>query len=102
MYVVEYDRLPMARGFCETNISRNDRLKDLGSEEAPQVGRHLFRKRRAVVIHRQQDTFNRERGVDSPTEAHERVQEFGNTLESQVFALYRDQDGISSGQSVQG
>lgn len=101
MYVVEYDGLSMARSFREANISGDDGLENLGTEEASKIGSHLFREGRAVVIHRQQDALDGERRIDGAAEAHKGIEKFGNTLESEVLALYGDQDGISSSQSVQ-
>ena len=87
MYVVEYDWLSMARSFREANISRNHGLEYLGAEEAAKIGCDLLRKRGAVVVHRQQDALDSKRGIDGPAEAHERIEKFGDTFESQILAL---------------
>src|SRR5271156_2770437 len=43
MYVVEHYWHPVARRFCQTYISRNDRLEYLRTEEAAKVGGYLLR-----------------------------------------------------------
>ena len=96
MYVIEYDGLSVAGGFGQTHVSGNYGLEDLRSKEAPQVGRYLFRQSGTVVIHGQQNTLDRKRRVDGPTKAHESIQEFGDTFESEILALDRNKHRVGS------
>lgn len=73
MYVVIDYRLPVAWGFCETDISWDDGLKDLGAEEAAKIGRHLLRESRPVVVHCKDNSLDRERWIDRAAEAHQRI-----------------------------
>jgi len=73
MYVVEYDRLPMARCFSQANISGYDGLKNLRTEETPKVGSDLLRQRSSIIVHRQQYSLDRESRVDGPAKPHEGV-----------------------------
>ena len=102
MNVVEKDRHTVAWRFGQTNISRNHTLENLGSEETPEICGHLLGEGRAVVVHRQEDTFDREGGIDRPPEPHKGVQEFGHPLQGQILALDRDQDRIASRQRIHG
>lgn len=90
MYVVEYYWHSVARGFSQPDISRNYGIKYLSPEKTSQVGRHLFGERRSVIVHRQKNSLDRERWINSTPDPHEGVQKFGNALNCQEFALNRD------------
>jgi len=77
----------VARCLGQTNISWDDCSKYLCPKKAAQVGGHLLGESRSIVMHRQQDSFDSEFGVDGPADAHERVQQLGYALKGQVFAL---------------
>src|SRR5262252_4987197 len=72
--VIKNDGLPKTRRLCQTNVARNDAFEDLVTEEGAQVVRYLARQGGSLVVHRQQDSFDFEVGIQSATNAHERVQ----------------------------
>src|SRR5437016_942612 len=74
MNVVKNDRLTKTWRFRKSHISRNHALKDLCSEKTPQVRRYLPGKGCSFIIHRQQDTFDLEAGIQGAPDAHQRVQ----------------------------
>jgi len=102
MNVVEYHRHSVAWRFSQADIPRNDAVKDLRTEEASQVGSNLLRECRAVVVHREQDAFDRERGVDCTAKACQGVEQFRNPLEGQELALNWNQNGVAGGQRIHG
>jgi hypothetical protein len=102
MYVVEHNRHAMARSLCEADISRNHALKDLCSEEAAKIGGNLFRKRRPVIVHCQQDAFDRERWIDGPSQSSEGIQEFGHAFKGKKLALDRNQNRVARSQCIHG
>src|SRR6185437_1529375 len=69
-YVVEYDRFSMTWGFRKADIPRDHGGEHLSAEEAPKIGRDLFRERSAVIVHGQENAFNGERGISRATEPH--------------------------------
>jgi hypothetical protein len=102
MNVVEYNWHAVARCLGQPHVSWNYALKDLSAKEAPQIGRYLLRKSGSVVVHRQKDTFDLEGWVHRAAQAHERIEEVGNSLYGQIFALDRYDDGIARGECVYG
>jgi hypothetical protein len=82
MYVVEHYWHSMARRFGEANIPWYNRFEYFTSEKASQVGCNLLREGGAVIVHRQQNSLDGEGGVDRAAEAHERVEQLGDTLKS--------------------
>ena len=80
MYVVEHYRHPVAGSLSQSNVPRYNTFKDLGAKEASKVGGHLLRQSSSVVVHRKKDTFNDQRGINCPAEAHQRIKKLGDTL----------------------
>jgi hypothetical protein len=80
MYVVEHYRHSVARSFGQPNISWYDGFKHLRTEKTAQIGGNLLRQSCAVIVHREQDTFDREGRIDRAPETHERVEQFRNAL----------------------
>jgi hypothetical protein len=102
MYVVYDDGLSVTWGFCEPDISRNDRVEYLGTEKAAEVGGDLLGKRCAVIKHGEENAFYGKRRVNGATQAHESVVEFGDAFHGVVFALNRNQDGVTGRKSIDG
>jgi hypothetical protein len=91
----------VTRSFGQTNISWNDGCENLRAEEAAQVGGHLARERGALVIHREQDSFDAERRIQRAANAHQCIEKFGDAFESVVFALDRNEDGVAGDERIQ-
>jgi len=102
MYVVENHWHSMARCLGQADVSWNHAFKDLRAEEASEIGRYLPRESCAVIVHRQQDPFDRKRWVDGTAETSKRVEEFGDALKCQELALDRYKNGVARGQRVNG
>src|SRR5271154_2377523 len=58
MNVIENNRLTKTRSFREPYIPRDDALKYLRSKEAAKVSGHLPGERCALIVHRQQYSFD--------------------------------------------
>src|SRR5579864_3908939 len=56
--VVENYWLSVTWGFREADVPRNNCGEHLSAEEASKICRDLFRQRRPVVVHRQEDAFD--------------------------------------------
>jgi hypothetical protein len=100
MYVVEHDGHAVAGSLCQTDIARDHCFKDLCAEEAAQIGGNLLGKRGAVVVHRQQDAFDREGRINRSAKAHQSVEELGDAFQRQELALNGYEDGVGGGQGV--
>jgi hypothetical protein len=74
MYVVEQYWHAVARSFCQAHVPGNYRLEHLGSEKAAEIGRHLLRERRPVVVHRKKNSFYRQGRINGPAETHQRIE----------------------------
>jgi hypothetical protein len=81
MYVVKHHWHAVARCFSQAHVSRNDGLEDLAAEEATEIRSDLFRKRGAVVVHSEQDTFDCEGRIYGSAKTHQGVQQLGDTFE---------------------
>src|SRR5437879_768815 len=68
--IVEYNWFSETRRFRQPYIARNHALEDLCPEKTAQIRGHLARERSPLVIHRKQDSFNFEAGIQSPADAH--------------------------------
>jgi len=97
MYVVEHHWYSVARCFRQADIPRDDAFKDLGAEEASEIGRDLPGESCAVIVHRQQNPFDRKRWVDGAAESSKRVEKFGDALKSQELALDWYENGVARG-----
>jgi hypothetical protein len=57
MDIVKKDRFSMARGFAQSNVSGDNRLKNLIFEVAPHLLGHLVGEVVSAVEHGEQDSF---------------------------------------------
>src|SRR5437868_8004156 len=100
MYVIENDRLTKTWRFGQTDIAGNYALKNLCTEKTAQISGNLARKRGPFVVHRKQNAFYLERGIECSPNPHESVEQFGNSFKRQVFALNRNQDCVCADQAI--
>src|SRR5882672_1113458 len=82
MNVVEMDWFPMAWRFRQAHVPRDHGLKYLGPEKAAQVRSDLPGESGSFVIHRQNDPFDREVGLQRPPNSHQCVKQLGDSFES--------------------
>ena len=101
MYVVEQYWHAVARSFRQAHIPGNNGLEYLSAEKAAEIGRHLLRKSRPVVVHRQKNALDGQGRINGPAKAHERVEQFGYAFESQIFTLDWDKHRIAGCQGIQ-
>jgi len=87
--------------FGQPDVPWNDGREYLRAEEASQVGGNLARKRGALVVHGEQDTFYAQRRIQRAANPHQRVEQLGDAFERVVLALDRDEDSVTRDQSVQ-
>src|SRR5882724_11172666 len=83
MYIIENNRFTKTRSLGKTNIPRNQALEDLRSKEAAQIRRYLARKTGPLVVHRQENAFNLQAGIQGAPDPHQGVQKFRDALQSQ-------------------
>jgi len=100
MNVVEHYRYAVAWCLCKADVSRDDGLENLWTEETAQIRGYLLGESRSVVVHGEKNALDGQGRIDGPANAHERVQKFRDTFEGQVFALNRDNDGVSGRQAI--
>src|SRR5438445_13685562 len=74
--IVKNNRFAEARRLCKPHVARNHALEYLGSKETAQIRGHLTRERSPLVVHRKQDSFYFEAGIECAANAHQRVQQF--------------------------
>src|SRR5205814_4876099 len=91
----------MARRLSEAYVARNDGAKNLLLEELPDIVGHLLTQVGPLVEHRQQHAFDVERGVESGTNASDGADQVGQTFEREVFAVERNQHGISRDEGIE-
>ena len=100
MHVVEYHRHSVAWRLGQTDISWDYAFKDLRTKEAPQIGSNLLRKRGAVVVHREENALDRERGL-IVRRRRARVSSSSETpSRARIFALNWNKDGVAGGQGI--
>src|SRR5580704_8949740 len=102
MNIVENDWFSKTRRFRQPHIPRNHALEYLRPKETPQIRGDLTRKRRPLIEHSQQNPLDFQAWIQCPPDAHQCIQQFRHTLQSQVFALYGNQHGTGSYQGIQG
>ena len=67
-------------------------MKDILSEELPEVGLDLTREVRPVVVHREQDSFELEWLIEGLSDSLDGIHELGDALEREEFTLDGDED----------
>ncbi len=87
MNVVEEDRFSVAGSLGQADIAGNNCREDLCAEEASQICSYLAGEGCALVIHGEEDSFNRQGWVECAADAHQGVQELGDSFEREVFTL---------------
>src|SRR5260370_6837223 len=92
--VVKNDWLTETWCFRKAYIARNHTLKDLCSKETAQIRGYLLGKGRPLIVHRKQDPFDFEAWIQGAPDTHQRIQQFGNTFQGQVFTLDGNQYSI--------
>lgn len=91
----------MARCLSQTNVPRYNSFKYLRAKKAAKISGNLLRKARSIIVHRQQDAFDRKRRIDRSPQTHQRIEQFRHSLKRQVFALNRHQDRVGRSKRVQ-
>src|SRR5690606_38371289 len=99
--VIHDDRHPEARRLGKTHVARDRRSKHPAAEILLRLGRDLAREVQALIVHREEHTFDLEPRVQAPLDQPHRVQELLQSLQRIEFALDRDQHGVGSSQRVQ-
>jgi len=102
MNVVEDHRHAVAWRFGQTYIARDYGFEDLAAKEAAKICCHLLRERRTIVVHGEEDAFDRKGRIDRPAKPHQCVKELGDTFERQVLALDRYKNGVAGRERIQG
>src|SRR5664279_867673 len=92
---------PVARGLRQADVARNDSVEDLVAEVRLQLVADLRLQSDARVEHHAQDADDLERRVEVCMDLLDRVDEIGQSLESEVFALHRHDHAVRAGQAVQ-
>ena len=100
--VIEEDGLSVAGRFGQANIARNDGFEDLVSEELPEIGGDEFSEVGAVVEHGEKDSFGFQGVAEGFADAVDGIEEFGDSFESEEFALDGDKDGVGCHEGVEG
>ena len=99
--IVIDDRLAVTGRFAESNRPRDNRVEDLGAEMASDARDHLLAQIGSRVIHREDNSFQRQRGVSADLlDPLDHLQNFSETFQGQIFALQRHQDRIGGGQRI--
>ena len=78
----------------------NHRAIDLVAEVLLQLGGDLLRERVARVVHRAQQPFDLERGIQMRAHFLHRLHEVGKAFERVVLALHRDHHGVRRAEAV--
>src|SRR5690242_4378358 len=98
--VMQHDRLAMAGCFCEADIAGNHRLEDLAGKISMNFIAHLERQARAPVEHRQHDALDGQSWIQALSHEFHRLHEVCQSLERIKLALQRNQDSLSSIESM--
>ena len=89
------------RSFSQSDTPGYHSLEDFVAEELPQIGGNLAGQIRPIVKHREQYPLDFQRVVEGLADAIDRVQQLGDALECEKFALDRDQHRIRCHKRVQ-
>src|SRR5689334_12573303 len=100
--VVGQDRFSEAGRLSEADASRNNGSKDFFFEELAEVGLDLAGQVGAVVVHRQEDAFDSQAGIEGLFEAVDCIDELRDAFEGKELALDGDKDGVGGDQGVEG
>src|SRR5678815_4386179 len=99
--VILNNGLSVTGRFCQTNISRDNRLEHLETIKVAQVCRDCGREIGSLVVHRQQQTFDHQSGIVEPADSSKRVKEFRHPFKSVVLTLNRHEQRPGGSQGVE-
>ena len=100
--VVDEDGFAETGRFGQADAARDDGPEDLVAEELAEVGGHLAGEVGAVVVHGEEDAFDRAGDVEGVADPVDGIHEFGDALEGEELALDGNEDGIGGDQGVEG
>src|SRR5437773_11691388 len=80
--VVQNDGLSVAGGLGQTDVSRNDRLEDLGAKKIAQVLSHLAAEMGAFIKHRQQNSLHRQMRLQMATDVNQGIDQLRDPVQS--------------------
>src|SRR5690348_10274372 len=90
--IVDDHGLPEAGRLAQSNVSWNDGVVDALREVTPGLVHYLLREIEAIVVHRQENPLDLERGVEPLLHQSNRSQQVAQSLERVVLALDRDEN----------
>lgn len=91
----------IARGFCEADVSWNLGAKNERAVKTSKIRFHGGRQVDALIEHREEEAFDLKLWVQAAAYAGQSIEEFGDTLERVVFALYGYEQRIGGHQPVE-
>src|SRR3954452_11557255 len=100
--IISEDWLSEAGSLCETDIAGDDRLEDLISKKRPQVCFDLLGQICAIVIHRQENTLNRQSRIERFLYAAYCVDQLRDSFQGEELTQNGDEHGVGCCQGVQG
>ena len=84
----------MAGGFAEAYIALDDGVEDQFLEVAAHLVEHLVAQAEARVVHREQEAFDAESGVELRLDDLDGIEQFADTFKGKVLALHGDDDRV--------
>ena len=95
------DGFAMAGCFSQTNITGNRCPENQTAVKTPEVGGNGCCQVRSLVVHREQQAFDFQKGIHGAPKPRQGVEEFRHTLKRVILALDGDQQRIGGGQRVE-
>ena len=99
--VVEGYGFSVAGGFSEAYVAGNAGGEELVVEEGFEVFGDLLGEIGAVVVHGEEDAFERQAGVEGLGDAVEGRHQLGDALQREVFGLHGDEEAVRGHESVE-
>ena len=92
----------MRRRLGDAHVARDDGGVDLVAEHAAHVVNHLVGERRALIVHGEHHTVDKELRVEADPDLLDRAQELRQAFQRKEFALQRHEHGIGRGERIDG
>jgi hypothetical protein len=100
--IVENGRFAVAGSFGEADIAGNAGVVEELTEERLEFAGYALGEIGAVVVHGEDDAFDKEAGIERLTDAFDGIEELADAFEGKILGLHGDEDGIGGYEGVEG
>jgi len=100
--IIEDGRFAVAGSFGEADIAGNAGVVEELAEERLEFAGYALGEIGAVIVHGENDAFDKEAGIESLTDAFDGIEELADAFEGKILGLHGDEDRVGGDEGVEG